>query len=431
MQIKTSYSKLVSLMNLMNLVTSKKGLSDDYKVVNLFVQDDKLYALSTDTSLYCLDTLDGEYDLEGEDNPFMVITIKEIMDALSKFSTLQRTEVKEVVLNTQQHGIVMSIVEEPKVQNDKTFNFADMYKGQTSRYKLNNQRVKAVITKELPTIIMPSDGIEMNSKDLQKYLDYMYPPMTKPKDPAVLNFKEEFVCSIMGNLYGISMPNTLPLDIFNELSLSLHTMNFLRNILSSNDTFKIYKEVQYQKIGQSMNDEDSNSTKLITLLIQSGNTLIKIKTNDVTDATNSSVFKSIGLNSIEVDKPYFLDSLKRLEGYDQVYIEIKITEDENIMGNSKGEMILKTMRTCQSVPIKCAHGNGEFKFMLKPENLGLMVFTHLTKDMDGNSDKINDLIFYMDGEPGNPVNLTCRDKSEDWQTRYPRAPFREAPQLDF
>jgi len=68
---------------------------------------------------------------------------------------------------------------------------------------------------------------------------------------------------------------------------------------------------------------------------------------------------------------------------------------------------------------------------LRPESLNLMVFNHLTKDMDGNTDKVNDIVFFMDILEKDMVSLCCRDKTDDWQTRYPRAPLREAPLLDF
>ena len=96
-----------------------------------------MYGLSTDAQIYCIDELEGEYDLEGEDNPFMVFRIKEISDILSKYASLQRTQVKEVKLQTQQKGIVMTVVEEPKVLKDsENFKFSDLYKDQESRYKI-------------------------------------------------------------------------------------------------------------------------------------------------------------------------------------------------------------------------------------------------------------------------------------------------------
>ena len=417
----------------MNLVTSSKTLQEDYKVLNLFVKDGKLHALSTDCQLFCLETFEGTYDLEGEDNPFMVIRIKETMDILSKFATLQRTQVKEVILSTQQRGVVMTVVEEPKVlKDDSNFKFSDMYKNQVSRFKLVRFDVKAFVTNEIPSIVLPTGSLEVNSKELQKYMDYFYTPMSKPKDSAFLHFEDEFVYSVMGNIYGISMPNKLPKEIFNEMSLSLHYMNFLRNVLPTSDTFKIYKSVNVRKTPQTgVPEENWKEVKTIVLYIQVGTILVKLTTVDEAKPFETESFKQIAQNFVEVDKPYLIDTLKRIEGFDHVYVEIKIKEDELVAGASTAEFIIKTQRTIQHVPVKSAHGSGDYKFVLRPENFNSMVFNHLTKDMDGNSDKINDLIFYMDIREKDFINLTCRDRTDDWQTRYPRAPHKEAPHLDF
>ena len=116
MKIKVSYDSLVSLVNLMNLVVSaNKRTQENLKVVNIFAKDGELKALCTDGTLYCLETVkDAIFDLEGEENPFMVFNLKEVTDILGKFSSLQRTQVSDIYLQTQQKGIVMTVIEEPK-----------------------------------------------------------------------------------------------------------------------------------------------------------------------------------------------------------------------------------------------------------------------------------------------------------------------------
>lgn len=434
MIIKTNYDSLNSMLTLMRLVTScNKSLQEDHKLINFFVKDNKLYGLSTDAQIYCLNPLEGEFDLEGEDNPFMVLYIKELVDILSKYSSLNRTTIKEIQLQTQQKGVVMTITEGAKVLKDSdNFEFSDMYKSLSVRYKLSRANVMNMVLKELPTMVMPTGYTEIKSKDFSKYLEYLYPPMTKPRDKAVMHFNNEFVYSVMGNVYGIAMPNNLPKNIFTEVSMALGYVNFFKNVIPMNDTFKIFKDIVIVKRNRDNDsDDDYNIQKTFMLYIQSGETLIKYKGIDTTMSVSTDSFKQSIQNTVEVDKPYFIDVLKRLDGSDQVYIEVNIKEDENIMGKSTAEFILKTTKTRQRIPVKCAHGSGEFKFMLRPESLGLMAFSHLTKDIDGNSDKVNDLIFYMDWADKGSVSLTCRDKTDDWQARYPRAPYKEAPQLDF
>ena len=434
MKITTNYNSLVSLLSLMNLViSSNKSLSDDHKVINLFVKNGKLYGLSTDSQLFCMNELEGEYDLEGETNPFMVFRIKEISDILSKYSSLQRTIVKEIKLETQQKGIVMTVVEEPKVLKDSdNFMFSDLYKGQETRYKVTRLNVLNFVTKELPTIVMPENYTEIKSKDFSKYLEYMYTPMTKPKNKPVMHFNDEFVYTVMGNVFGIAMPNTLPKNIFTDMSIELGHVNFFRNVIPMNETFKIYKEVEIVKKNDKDDSEDDyNIQKFLTLYIQSGTILMKYKGKDISNSVSTETFKTAFQNTVEVDKPYLIDTLKRLEGAEQVFIEINIKEDESIAGKSTAEFIVKTHRNRQRIPVKCAHGSGDFKFMLRPESLNLMAFYHLTKDIDGKTDKVNDLIFCMDWVDSGSISLTCRDKTDDWQTRYLKAPYKEAPQLDF
>ncbi len=433
MIIKTSYKALVDILDLMGSVTScNKSLQEDQKLVNFFVKEGKLYGLSTDAQIFCLNPLEGTYDLEGEDNPFMVLYIKELTDILSKYSSLNRTTIKEIQLQTQQKGVVMTITEGAKVLKDsENFEFSDMYKSLPVRYKLSRGNTMGMVLKELPTMVMPIGYTEIKSRDFSKYLDYMYPPMTKPRDKAIMHFNEEFVYSVMGNVYGIAMPNNLPKEIFNELSIALGYVNFFKKVIPMNETFKIFKDIIITKRSKDANDDDFNVQKTFMLYIQSGDTLIKFKGVDTSRMVSTDSFKQTTTNTVEVDKPYFIDVLKRLDGADQVYIDISIKEDENIMGKSTAEFVLKTSKTIQRIPVKCAHGSGDFKFMLRPESLGLMAFSHLTKDMDGSSEKINDLIFYVDWANKSNISVTCRDKSDDWQTRYPNAPHREAPQLDF
>lgn len=433
MIIKTSYEAIQNVIGLMKDATSTKAIQEDFKVVNFFVKDSKLKALSTDGQLFCLNTFNGEYDLEGENNPFMTLRIKDIKDILDKYSSLQRTQVREVILATQQKGVVMTVVEEPKIDKGDSFAFSDMYKNQATRFKLTTRNISPIIAKELPALVMPVDCIEIPSKDLQKYLEYMYAPMSKPRETCYLHFTDEFVYSIMGNIYGVSMPNILPQEIFSEISLSLPVMKFLSGVLPKTEKFKIYKDVKRQSVPQpGVPEEDWSVISYITLYIEVGNTLIKITTLDRTKDGNVNTFKELIPNCIEIDKPYLIDSLKRIDGYDQVFLEIDITEDENVAGTSRAEFIIKTSNTIQKIPVKSAHGSGSYRFMLKPESVHLLMFTHLTKDMDGDSDKINDLILFMMKNPTrDTIALSCNDKSESWQSRWPHAPIKEAPLLDF
>lgn len=431
MIIKLSYESLTSLVDLMRSVTATKNLQEDMKVINFFVKDNKLCALGTDGQLYCLDEVEGNYDLEGETNPYMVVRIKELFDILSKYSSLQRTVVKEITLATQPKCVLMSIEEASKDIKDGSYDFTDMFKNQVVKYKLNRSDVRALVTRELPSMVLPDNYVEIESKKLQKYLEYMHAPMAKPRDISIMHFDPEFVYSIMGNVYGVAMPNHLPPEIFSGLSIPLQYVTFLKNLIPKHDKFKIYKNVEVKKLSETEGDEDWNIRRFVTLYIESGTTLVKLKVADNTNSASTKSFKQKFDNIIVVDKLYFIDMLKRYEGFDQVFLEITITPNASIQGSSDASFVIKTATNKQTIPVKSAQGSGEFKFMLRPESLGLMAFTHLTKDLDGKSDKIVDLIFCLDNSEKGVVSLSCRDRSDDWETRYPKAPCKEAPKLDF
>lgn len=439
MIIKTNYASLMQLLDLMNQSMLDKTIQENLKVVNFFVQNNQIHAICSDNSITCMDILEGEYDLEGETNPFMCIPIKEMLDNLNKYSSLQRTEVKEVRLSTLQNGVEMTVIEDPKVLKDNVqFQFSDKYKHIATRNKLTRYEVKSFITNMIPDMVLPDGYIEMQSVELRKYLDYIYPPMSKTRGNSFMSFDDELVFSIIGNLYGVAMPNKLPLEIFSNLRLSSRFVKFLQNVVSKEENFKVYKDVTAENASQIAGN--INQLKTVSLIFQIGSILVKLKMRLDTGKFDTQTFRDPIENWIEIDKPYFLDAMKRIDGYDTAFIEINIREDENLAGVSQGEFIIKTQKTYQVIPVIKAQGSGQFTFALSPDHLGLITFNHLTKDMDGNTDKINDLILCMklntssinsrDNKAGS-VSLSCRDKTDDWQTRYPSAPVRKAPLLDF
>ena len=347
MKIKVSYDSLVSLVNLMNLVVSaNKRTQENLKVVNIFAKDGELKALCTDGTLYCLETVkDAIFDLEGEENPFMVFNLKEVTDILGKFSSLQRTQVSDIYLQTQQKGIVMTVIEEPKALKDnENFAFSDIYKNQQSRFKLTRTEVSRLIQRELPKMVIPDDNVEVKSKDLQKYLEYMFVPLTKPKGTTSMRFQQQYVYSVMNNIYGIAMPNVLPKDIFTDVAIPSMYLNFFKNFIPEYDTFKIYKDVEVIKRANTEDYDDETDTHKITLIIESGSRLVKFAVNDNTGALGVELFNQEISNVIEIDKPYFNDVLKRFEGFDTVYLEVVIKEDENVSGMTNAEFVMKSQK---------------------------------------------------------------------------------------
>ena len=429
MIIRTNYSSLTSVLALGNLLVSPKEVPENMKAMYLCVENGRLVSAVSDGTVYCKYFLEGEYDLEGEDNPRMVVGVKELSFALSKYSSLSRTQVKEIVLQTFKNGIILTVNEEAKQLKDPNmFTHSDMYDNLSTKYKLTSFTGIPRIFDEISKVALNEKvAKEVDGKEFRKYLDYFYSPMTKPKKSPELIFNDELVYTIMGNVVGIAMPNTLPKDIFSSINLRVENIKFLQNVISTENTFKVDKVEESSKVATAGDWVSIQSV----LTFQTDNIIIRMKCVYKGDAPGYSCFSKKMQNAVMVDKPYFLDTLKRLDGADSVYVNIKIDDNPSDSLRPNAQFIIQTNSLTYRIPVNQAHGSGEFKFSVTPSNLAIMVFSHLKQDMDGQSDQINDLIFCMENTEKDITHLSCCDKSNDWQTRYPRAQYLQPVKLDF
>lgn len=428
MIVRTNYNSLTSVLALGNLLTSSKDVPENIKVMYICVEDGKLIAVVSDGTVFCKYFLDGEYDLEGEVDPKIIVSVKEMNAALSKYASLSITQVKEIVLQTFKSGIVMTVYEESKIFKDpNAFTDSLLYNNQQTRYKLVAFSGVSRIMDEIPKVILNEDtAIEVEGKEFRQYLDYMYPPMTKPKKGPELIFNNDMVYTIMGNVVGMAMPNNLPKKIFSSINLKTENIKFLQNVISTDSPFKVEKIEENSQTGSS---GDWVSIQSI-LTFKVDNIIIRMKCKYTGDAPGYNCFMQKMPNAVVVDKRYFLDILKRVEGSEVVSLSIRIFETPSD-NRTTAEFTIQTTACTLRVPVINAQGSGEFKFSLSPSNLGIMVFSHLTKDADGKTDKLKDLVFCMMSKDTETTHLSCCDRTNNWQTRFPRAPYLKTPQLDF
>lgn len=410
MLVRVSYEDLSNAIALLQNVIATKGLQEDLKVMNLYVKDTNLKLIATDGKVFCLTDLNGTYDLEGltEENSYVALRIKEISEILDKFKSLQRTTVKHIEMLIKEHGVVMIVTEEAKNDEEKS-----LYADQITRFKLTKMDVKSFVKQELPAIFTPSEAVELENGQLKMYLDYFETPLSKPKDPSVLHFKSDYLVSVLGNVYAIMMENKLP-EIFKNFTLSYTAVSFLNELLKTTDKFKVYKEEL---------KSDSGVSKGIILTFTFGKTIVRMKTQDMSNSVNIDNFKQVPHNQVVVDKLYLIDVLKRLDPTDQAFVSIKIT-------NGIGEMLITSVKTNQRVPVKVANGDGVYSFVLRPEHLSNIIFSHITRQSDGTI--LDDVHICLHHEQGQRyIQLTCKDNTDDWSTKYPRAPIADAPTLDW
>lgn len=416
MIIKTSYEETVKTLSLLQKVVSTKGLNESMKVVNIFIKDNKINIGAADGRLFCLTQLEGQYDLEGrsEDESYFSIGIKETMDILDKFKSLQRTKVAELEFYIQSEGVVLTVRE---VAKDDKLPTAHLY-NQANKFFIKRDNVLKIFLKEIPEMeVDKENSIEGNSADLYKYTVYSYPLLTTPKDLMYLHFKKGSIYSIIGNHYGMLLENKLP-DNFSDFSLTPYVVGFLREVMTTSDKFKFTREDIWGPA--------SNGTKQIVgivLTIEVGNFVVKVKTSNLTESEIPRPFIPKPETIVEVDKFYFLDIIKRVSTYDTLYITVNIDDKDS-------EMIINTTKSKQRIPIKRSEGKGEYKFAVNPAHLSNIIFSHMTKTTQG--EPMDDLILgFRECMDKKNVELTCSDKTEEWLTKYPRAPKRELPETIF
>lgn len=410
MLIKTSYEETVKILSLLQKVVSTKGLNESMKVVNLFIKDNKINIGAADGRLFCLTHLEGQYDLEGEseDNSYFALNIKEIMNVLDKFKSLQRTKVKELEFYVQQEGVVLTVREVAKDENSPT---AHLY-NQDNKFLLRRENVLKIFQKEIPEMVVEEDSsVEADSADLYKYTVYSYPLLTTPKDLMYLHFKKGSIYSIIGNHYGMLLENKLP-ENFSDFSLTPYVVGFLREVMSTSDKFRFIREDIWGPAA-----DGSKQIVGIVLTIEVGNFIVKVKTANLTEKEIPKPFIPKPETYVEVDKFYLLDIIKRVSAYDTLYITAKIDE-------SNSEIIVKTTQSKQKIPVKKAEGKGEYQFAVTPSHLSNIIFSHMTKTIQG--EPMDDLILgFRECEDKKNVELTCSDRTQEWLTKYPRAPKRE------
>lgn len=411
------YDDLTKALALLSKVIATKGLQEDLKVANFYIQDGQIKVTATDGRIFCISELEGSYDLEGEveEKSIFAIYIKEATDILDKFRGLQRTKVDSVELYIKEHGVVMTVNEVAKGEENPEI--AILYK-QSTRFMLRIERVKKLLTDELPNISVGDGAVEINSKDLQVYLDYLYTPICRPKNPALVQFVNDKVYVILGNVWGVVMENNLP-EIFRELSLNHYAVGFLKEIITESEKFKVTREEMW---GSDTQTGESKRTGII-LTVSIGKHIVKLKTADETSKTETKPFTDMPEMNVDIDKFYFLDVLKRISAYERAFIEVDIQD-------GVGTMAIKTVKTRQQLPLSNAQGTGQFSFAVNLEHLNSIIFSHITKTIDG--EPLDSLKFgFRQSIDPKSVELTCTDNTGLWTTKYPRAPKQEPPKLDF
>lgn len=394
MRIRTSFEEITKGLTMATKMVSVKGLQEDMKVLNIEVVNGDIRVVVTDSRNYCLYTLEGE--VQG-DIPLFAVYVKEVTAILDKYKTLQRTEVASVELVVEDTKVVMRV--EEKIKNG-----VEMLEGirLDAEYTIAKERPKKLVVDEIAQIKQQSTYETIEMSQLGLYIDYLQPLINIPRYPDNVHFKEDKVYVVLGSVYGVEMPNVLP-EAFQGISISPPTFNMLKEIQGKGTEMRVSRE-------DLLGREGAVVGVILTLSVEEY--CFRVKTGDTTSNVRLDAFTEMPDTSITVDKLYFMDILKRVMDAENLQIMVDL---------DRGEMNLRTDRIHKHpVPIKKKEGKGQFGFVVNPKQLVNVVFSHINKTPDGERVEEVELGVRLSADK-RTVELTCRDNTGTWMTKYPRA----------
>lgn len=390
MQIKVSYDDLESSLNTLAGVLSDRALQDELKNVVFWIKDNKVYLAAYNGNTVSLVEVPAELNLQDSFEEVFQLRAKDIMDVLSTFKGLKRTKVSGIHLNIKENEAVMVVQEAPL---DENIIFAQEFY-QESKFRITKPRLKDIVKNEVQKVDMNVEGVLVNSADFLLYINALLPTVAKETRDSTSNiiFGNSHIYTVLAPYVAV-MPNKLP-EVFSGFRLSNTVVQFLKNFVSSEESFLVSKNV----LGNGV----------VVLTFKTNRAVAVIKCPDLSRAFDITNFLSKPDNGVVVDKAYLVDVLRRLSlSNDAALIEVKITKTET--GPSQGFMRVISKNMTQNVPVKAAKGEGDFTFSIRAELLSAVVFSH-TMDFDEN------VFLYFENTPRG-ISLVCSDNTEMWQTK--------------
>lgn len=428
MKVSLNYSEIMTVLHRATLIMNdKRGLQENQKVVSFFVRDNKLNVVFTDGTLYYTQVMHGTYDLEGADEAttMLSVAVKEVSGLLSSYSSLYRTRVDKVCLESRPYSVTMSVYEVSKWDNTDVNNiFVNMMKNQVHRHTLVKYDTLPNVQRELPNLVMADDSVDISIDPMKEMLGYAYPALAKVKgDTAELSFTEDFAYSVLGGLLGIRLKNTLPKEVFSGITLTTPTLRLMNELISCT-CVKAHKELKNMiaNFAAQAAGIQNKAASVYTLTFAFDDVLIRFQAEDKSGMTDIALFEDKSVFGVTVDKPYLLDVLKRFDDTEGVCLAVSVE-------NGQGHLKVNSQRGCQEVPVVGIMGNGGSTFAILPSNLNLLAMSHVMNVEDG---VLNDASRLTLGfiQTDKSVAVVCKDDTDAWMSKYPRALVREVPRLE-
>jgi hypothetical protein len=375
--LKLKYKEFVDALKGVVSLYKDKQYKDDLK--NLFIIADggsvrgcassAIIFLDVDMS----DVLLNKEEIQ-EDMDFGV-RLSSLLEVLGSYSTLSKTEVEEVHIIKEEHGLKLVVFEVPKDP------IRDAKLNQESVFRFPLVKVPSLIKRELEeakTLIEDFVPQTVNTNNILGQLKLFHPLLTSAGKGAYI-FREDDVYAVFASL----LVHSTNLSPFKNMKMDKVHIDFLLEVLPLDSEVNVYR--------------DSKESGLELTGFKFDNIKIMMKSNNLNGVLPLKEMPIEG-SAVELDKYYLLDVLKRVK------TDLTLTFD---FPNDIATVTTKTFS--QELPFVRSNSKGLDK-------VGFSIPVNILKDMIlPNAELLETVFFYINLENG-IVSLKVRDNSGGWFT---------------
>ena len=395
MKITTTFEELQNAFKTVASTISESNLDSSMKNITLWVKRDcntKIVCNTVYTSTYSeIETNVSFEDTEKEEEYFVQIQAKALINIFKTFSSLSRTRVDKVEFEILDKSVILYIHERGKEETDTFTN--------ETKYQFVRVPVKPTLIEQIKLYDISLDIAEIDVSELNYYFDAALPLLINDDSRRWNNsliFNKEKIYTIT-SYGGLVMTNTLVDKGFDDFSLKFDTIRLIKQFLLSLEKFKFGKRIS------------PSNENVYLLVFVTEKTKIVERVGKLENKFRYELLGDIPNNGVIIDKGYLYDVLKRLAlTPESVNVEINVT-------NGIGSMIIMCNEFVQNIPVQVAKGSGEFKFTIMPEVFGKAVM----KTWKYNKE-IKELFLFVANKEKGEVVLCVTDKTNRWYMMLPR-----------
>ena len=389
MKLVVSMNHLTTALAEVTPVLNDALLQEEAKNVIFWVKDNIVKVVCNNLYTTCLADLECNLEFkEGEsasEERFILVKAKELLNHLNCVSSLKMTKVDKIELDVSDTEIRLYIYEVPAIEDDPN---ADRLT-QVSKYRLAKgkvvERIKVEIRNAVENASNTDAYINLNKTDMLVILDALIPAVKKETRDSVhtrVTFANDYVY-VIPQTYAALMHNELPEGV-SDFIVQNSVAQFMQSF------FGIEEVTQFKKF--------TTNGDAVILVLKNTNATAVIKAMNASKAFNITNQKNIPESGFGISKGYFADVLKRIANTgEEIAFKVVLAEDST---QSTCTIMNKVMN--QQIPVWVSKGVGEYSFMVKPDLLASITFSHL-------NDNATYLFFYLDKDETGKVTLCVTD----------------------